>query len=57
LYNPSPGQPGFDASHPAYRLTSDVESAPEPSSLLLLGGGLACLIGYCRRRHPYIHHV
>lgn len=48
LYSPYSGEPGYGldgAGEPiSYRITSDSGAVPEPSSLLLLGAGLICLL-------------
>ena len=48
LYTPGAGDPGYVAGFDVtYRLISDV---PEPSSLMLLGSGLASACGLLRRK-------
>lgn len=48
-YTPQLGQPGYDESHPSYVFidgdarSGEASTVPEPSSLLLLGGGIAAL--------------
>jgi hypothetical protein len=46
-YTPNEGQPGYDASGPTYLFISDI---PEPSTVMLVGLGLAGLLAFKRRR-------
>jgi hypothetical protein len=51
LYQPAPGQPGYDfggAPGMVYEIHS-TSATPEPATLLLIGGGLSVL-GFWRKR-------
>ena len=59
LYNLSPNDPSFDpesnlistGNHLAAPASVTVDAVPEPSTFLLLGGGLAGLIWWRRKSH------
>jgi hypothetical protein len=47
-YTPGPGQPGYDPINlPTYVFISDI---PEPTTVILVGLGLAGLLAFCHRR-------